>query len=82
MYVTLRVASNAENTPEFRKVLEAAKKFGLRLERVRSVANDARPRPWYAASVDNPQAAEKFLTAVQRSPAVDAAYLKPADAAP
>jgi hypothetical protein len=82
MYLALQVAMNAEDTPEFKDVLAIGRKLGLKLERTRSAPNDVRPRPWYSAAVIDVQAAKEFIAAVARSPAVVAAYLKPADAQP
>jgi hypothetical protein len=82
MYVALRVVNNGEDSPAFLEVLRTGQKFGLRLERVRTAANDARPRPWYSAAVGDAGVAKQFLAAVQNSPALDAAYLKPADSVP
>ncbi len=82
MFVTVRVVTNAETTSAFRDLLKTGLRYGLKLERVRSPANNLRPRPWYSAEVVDPGAARQFLSAVKDSPAVDAAYLKPADALP
>jgi hypothetical protein len=82
MVVTLRFALNAETTVAFRKVIEQALQLGLRLERIPTQANAARPRPWYVAPVNDRELAERFLAAAKHSPVVDTAYLKPSDEAP
>jgi len=82
MLVTLRFTLEAEKTQAFRDIVEAARKFGLALERVQSKPNAARPRPWYAAVVTDQQGAERFLAAAKDSPVVDAAFLKPTDEVP
>ena len=65
-----------------RTLLDDARDLGVELRPTHPGVDDASLQPFYHVEVNDPDAVERVLDRLRASAAVDAAYVKPAEAAP
>jgi hypothetical protein len=65
-----------------RTLLDDARDLGVELSPTHPGVEDASLHPFYHVEVNDPDAVERVLGRLRASAAVDAAYVKPAEAAP
>jgi hypothetical protein len=69
-------------TQATRQLLRATKQLGLALEPLHPYVPDSPLAAYFTAQVSDPDSAVKAMAGLQKCAAVEAAYLKPAEALP
>lgn len=90
MHVTVQVSADVAHTlhlrgpptTESQELLQTTKALGIVLEPVHPGAEDPLLAPYFTVEVPDPATAERVITRLQQSKAIEAAYLKPPDELP